>query len=104
MAETTIKVVRVGPLGVDVVPPVHPVIEQRIGDSIEYITRYSRLAASLLAGHRVDGIVRVTLESEGVRVILVARNGEITAVAVVGVEDQDRAPEASRANEASEAV
>ncbi|BAN89839.1 hypothetical protein [Aeropyrum camini] len=103
-----IRVVRVRGGGVDSVPPMHPVVEGRVGRDIESVARHARSLAAIISGSRaaLDGIVRVTLDWEGARVVMVARGGEVLAIALF--EDGDLGVEGSyprlRASEASEAV
>ncbi|WP_062662464.1 hypothetical protein [Aeropyrum camini] len=72
------------------------------------MARHARSLAAIISGSRaaLDGIVRVTLDWEGARVVMVARGGEVLAIALF--EDGDLGVEGSyprlRASEASEAV
>ncbi|WP_148678900.1 hypothetical protein [Aeropyrum pernix] len=103
-----IRVVRVGRGGVDSVPPMHPVVEGRVGRDIESVAMHARSLAALISGSRaaLDGIVRVTLDWEGARVVMVARRGEVLAIALFEGGDEGAAGGYTRlsASEASEAV
>ncbi len=101
MKRSSIRVFRVSRSSVDSYPPLHPIREQRIGRDLEAIAAYGRAVASLISGSSLDGIVRVTLEGGGVRVMLLARGGDVLAVALI--EDGGETPSAQAAGSASEA-